>query len=180
MTKKTTIEMEAIEHCARELAQARRALEADVRNAEEALGEVRAKWGDVLKAQAHRVAELQDELIGYVEQCPDLFEKPQSQEFDGVKVGWRKSKGRLELPETEKLLKKIGEVLTRSQKEAVVKVKVTILKGQLARLSGEILKKLGINITGAGPEPFVSFPKSDIAGQVDWWLKPLPSSDEEA
>ncbi len=175
----TDIEMAVLEQKAREVGVARHLLSVSLAKANAELVKVREKYAEPLLKLAEDFKAKEAELEELVGKSPALFEKPQSQEIAGVRFGWRKGKGRLELPETEKLLKKIGEVLTKAQQKSVVKVKVTILKGALARLSGDLLKKLGVDVTGAGPEPFVSFPKSPLAKQVDWWLKPIEQAGEE-
>jgi len=175
----TDIEMNVIEQAARKLGGSRHELSVAVGRANAELARVREKWAAVLRTRADEFKADQEALEELVGKAPGLFDKPQSQETAGVRYGWRKGKGRLVLPDLDKLRKKIGEVLTRSQQESVVKVKVTILKGALARLSGDVLKKLGIDVVGAGPEAFVSFPKSPVAKQVDWWLKPIDAADDE-
>lgn len=173
--------MPEIEDAAKKLADAKRTLEVELQRADAKLAKIREEFGDRLKAAAIDVSLCEEDLLGLVRRAPALFAKPQSVEFDGVKVGWRKSKGRLELPEHDALIKRIDDQLTPQQRKSVLKVKVSVLKGGLAKLSGDILKKLGVTLTGAGPEPFVSFPKSATEKLVDWWLKPLPavSTDDE-
>lgn len=178
MTKPAT-GMDAIEFAARELADERRCLEGDVRMASAALDQVRAEWLVKLRDRATKVGELEDALLREVDRCPDLFKRPQSVEFDGVRVGWRKGKGRLELGDMDKLVARIRKQLTKAQQIAVLKVKVTVLKGPLGKLPAELLKKLGIDTTGAGSEPFFSYPKSDLQKLVDWWLKPVAASADE-
>lgn len=173
------IELSLIEEKANALADAKRRLESELQRADARLVKVREEFGERLKAAALDVASQESELLGLVRRAPTLFHRPQSVEFSGVRVGWRKGKGRLELPETETLIKKIIDQLTPAQRKGVLKVKTTVLKAGLARLSGEILKKLGVNVTAAGQEPFVTFPKSDTEKMVDWWLKPLAASTGE-
>ncbi len=173
------VEMSVIESTAKELADARRALEAELQRADAKLAKVREEFGERLKAAALEVSEREEELIGLVRRAPALFVKPQSVEFSGVKTGWRKGKGRLELPEIELLQKRIEDQLTAAQRKSVLKVKVTVLKAQLAKLPGEILKKLGVNTHAAGQEPFVTYPKSATEKLVDWWLKPLPAASAD-
>lgn len=175
------VDMTNIETAASLLADAKRTLEVELQRADAKLAKVREECSDRLKAAATDVKSCEEDLLALVRHAPALFAKPQSVEFDGVKVGWRKSKGRLELPEHDALIKRIDDQLTPQQRKSVLKVKVSVLKGGLAKLSGEILKKLGVTLTGAGPEPFVSFPKSATEKLVDWWLKPLPaaSADDE-
>lgn len=179
ITHQTDLEIVHIEERMKSLAAARADLEKELHRADAKLAAVRNEFAERLKATTASVRALEDELLTHVQRVPALFKKPRSLEVNGVRAGWRKGKGRLELPDTDKLMKRIGEVLTRQQKESVVKVRVTVLKGQLARLPGEILKRLGINVTAAGQEPFVTYPKSDLEKQVDWWLKPIAASAGE-
>lgn len=175
------VEMSEIERVAADLATVRRTLDAELQRADTKLAKVREECADRLKEAATAVAIKEAELLGLVREAEPLFRRPQSVDFDGVKVGWRKSKGRLELPEKDALVKRIEDQLTPAQRKSVLKVKVSVLKGGLSKLSGDILKKLGVTLTGAGPEPFVSFPKSATEKLVDWGLKPLPaaSADED-
>lgn len=177
----TDIEMNVIETAAKSLADARLALAKEVLRAETRLAAVREEFGDRLRDAAATVQTHQAELLVLVDRAPSLFKRPQSVEFHGVRVGWRKGKGRLELPETEALIRRIYDQLTAPQRKTVLKVKTTVLKAGLSKLSGEILKKLGINVTAAGSEAFVTFPKSDTEKLVDWWVKPVAASadDEE-
>ncbi|MFN4017120.1 MAG: hypothetical protein ACK4JB_17410 [Reyranella sp.] len=176
IVRQGTVEMSEIEAVATDLATAKRALDAELQRADTKLAKVREECADRLKEAATTVAIKEAELLGLVRQAEPLFRRPQSVEFDGVKVGWRKGKGRLELPDVETLVKRIVDQLTPQQRKGVLKVKTTVRKGGLAKLSGEILKKLGVTLTAAGAEPFVSFPKSTTEKLVDWWLKPLPAA----
>lgn len=175
------IEMSEIELAATDLAMAMRTLDAELHRADTKLAKVREECADRLKEAATAVATKEADLLILVRRAEPLFKRPQSVEFDGVKVGWRKGKGRLELPEAGVLVKRITDQLTPAQRKSVLKVKVSVLKGGLAKLSGEILKKLGVTLTAAGAEPFVTYPKSATEKLVDWWLKPLPaaSADED-
>jgi hypothetical protein len=173
-------QLELIAANAADLQLARRRLADTARQADEALAQVRSEWGVKLRCAASAVADREAAILDLVRDNQPLFARPQSVEFDGVRVGWRKGKGKLVLPESEILMKRIGNVLTRAQKAAVVKVKVSVLKGPLAKLPGEILKRLGVDVIGGNQEPFVSYPPSDAEKQVQWWLNPLAKSDEEA
>lgn len=174
LMRQAEVDMTAIELTAKRLADAKRVLESELQRADQKLAKVREECGERLKAAALAVSSQEAELRDLARRAPALFQKPQSVEFDGVRVGWRKGKGRLELPAADVLIKRINAQLTLKQKQSVLKVKITVLKGPLAKLSGEILKKLGVNLTAAAQEPFVSYPKSATEKLVDWWLKPLP------
>lgn len=178
-----TFDEVTMERCARNLAQARKVLQADVVKANQALALVHAEHADRLRAGATEVAALEETLLGHIGLRPDLFEKPQSMEFDGVRFGWRKGKGQIVLPKPVQAMKRlIGRIrlkLTKRQQEAVLKVEVKVLKGPLGKLDGDTLKKLGIKIEGTDLAPFVTYPESDFEKAVKWWLKPLGASDDE-
>lgn len=177
------VEMGIMERCAKELATARQTLQADLLLANQALTLIHAQHADKLRTGAKRVAELEGQLLDYVDLSPDLFEKPQSVEFDGVRFGWRKGKGQIVLPKPVQAMKRlIGRIrlkLTKRQQEAVLKVEVKVLKGPLGKLDGDTLKKLGIKIEGTDLAPFVTYPESDFDKAVKWWLKPLGAADDE-
>lgn len=179
VTLQPAVDLHAIEAAAVMLAGQRRALEAELQAADEKLARVREAAAGRLRKAAQDTQAAEKRLLRLVEAAPQLFTRPQSMEFDGVKVGWRKGKGRLELPDTEKLVQRAEDLLTPAQRKAVLKVKTTVLKGGLAKLSGDLLKKLGVTLTAAGPEPFVTYPKSPVEKMVDWWLKPLAAADSE-
>lgn len=177
-------DMNCLESCAKELAVHRAQLAQAVAQADEELRRVKDTWCEPLKKYSAKVAELEDELLEMVEDCPDLFDKPQSQEFDGVRFGWRKGKGTIVLPKAGAALKKlIGRIrlkLKKAQRDAVLKVEVKVLKGPLARLDGDTLKKLGVKIEGADLAPFVSYPESDIEKSVAFWKKLAGAAADEA
>jgi hypothetical protein len=167
-----------MEERAKLLATQRSVLAADLSEANAELGALMAKWGEQLKSDAAQVDESERALIGYVEMAPQLFDKPQSIEIDGVRFGLRKGKGRLEYRDEDKLIRRIERELTRHQRLQVLKVTKKVLKGPLAKLPATLLKKLGVNLSAAGTEPFISYPKSNLEKLVEWWLKPPAASDD--
>jgi hypothetical protein len=174
------VDMSAIENGVRDLAAARRALEQELQRAEARLSKVRLESVDRLRNAVEAVRIHETSLLMLVERAAPLFRRPQSIEIEGVRVGWRKGKGRLELPPKEDLIKKIADVLTAAQKKTVLQVKTSVLKGALAKLPGEILKKLGVSVTGAGQEPFVTYPATETEKLVAWWLNPSSGSLTDA
>lgn len=168
-----------MEERAKLLATQRSILADDLASANAELAALMEKWAESLKISAAAVDESERTLIGYVEMAPQLFVKPQSVEIDGVRYGMRKGKGRLEYADEKKLIDRIEKQLTRGQRGPVLKITKKVLKGPLAKLSADILKRLGVNVKAAGNEAFVSYPKSKLQKQVDWWLKPAADDADD-
>ena len=53
-----------------------------------------------LKARAAEVAAAREDLVAAVEAAPHLFEKPKTQTADGVKFGWMKQRGSIDISTT--------------------------------------------------------------------------------
>lgn len=136
------------------------------------------KWNGKLKQAAEAVDQSEETLLGYVGMAPFLFVRPQSIEIDGVRFGLRKGKGRIEYGDERKLIARIEKQLTRGQRGPLLKITKKVLKKQLERLSAEVLKRLGVNVTAAGTEAFIAYPKSDLEKRIEWWLKPQAGADE--
>lgn len=169
-----------MEKRAKMLAAQRGILADDLASANAELAALMEKWAEPLKTSAAAVDESERTLIGYIEMAPQMFARPQSVEIDGVRFGLRKGKGRLEYADEAKLIQRIEKQLTRGQRGPVLKITKKVLKGPLAKLSADILKRLGVNVKAAGTEAFVSYPKSKLQKRVDWWLKPpAEEADDE-
>ena len=167
-----------MEERAKLLATQRASLADVLASASAELSELTGKWGDKLKEAAAAVDESERTLVGYVEMAPFLFVRPQSIEVDGVRFGLRKGKGRLEYADEKKLIDRIERQLTKGQRGPLLKITKKVLKGPLARLSADVLKRLGVNVKAAGTEAFVGYPKSDLEKRIEWWLKPHTDSGE--
>jgi hypothetical protein len=178
-TTESQARRDLMERKAGELADHRAALARHLAEANEDLRELMGRWSERLKKAADHVGDSERELIGYVEMAPYLFKRPQSIEVDGVRFGLRKGKGRIEYADEAKLIQRIEKQLTRGQRGPVLKITKKVRKGPLAQLSAEILKRLGVNVTAAGTEAFVSYPKSKLDKAVDWWLKPSPQAEDD-
>jgi hypothetical protein len=110
-----------MEQCASELARARRLLADRLADGNRELAAVMARRRAEIKASVEAVAGLEEELIGRVDDNPDLFKRPQSIEVDGVRFGWRKGKGRIEYADEAKLIERIEDKLTKAQRESVLR-----------------------------------------------------------
>ncbi len=110
----------------------------------------RAAMADIKRAVA-RTAEREAELRAAVEAAPELFTKPRTVIFHGVKVGFQKAKGTLEIPDPEETLIRLKRMFASSAAQ-YTHLKETLDKEALAGLSADALKKLGCTLADTGDQ----------------------------
>lgn len=142
-------DMTDIEECARyyaacrdELALRIRALEDEVAVAREAH---RAGILDALRG--HKRAE--DRLRQAIEAAPGLFEAPRTRVLHGIRVGYQKGRGGLEIVDEEATVKLIRKHCP-DKFDALVKVSEKPIRKALQNLDAGLLKRLGVNVLGTG------------------------------
>lgn len=102
------------------------------------------------QARVHKMAlalETREKAVtDLVKVAPDLFESPRSHTFFDVKVGFRKEKGKTEIPDEAKTLALIRKHLG-DQFDELTKTTVTVSKTAVADLCARDVKKIGVAIT---------------------------------
>jgi hypothetical protein len=126
-----------------------------------------------LKRQVASAKGAEAELKSAIEASPALFEKPRTQVFHGVKVGFRKSTGKLEFDDPDQVVKLIRKHFPE-QFDVLVKTAETPIKEALANLTAAELKKLGVEVAESGDVVLVK----DAAGEVDKIVKALLKDEE--
>jgi hypothetical protein len=125
-----------------------------------------------IKKAVQKTAERKSELQAAIDESRQLFDKPRTVVFHGVKVGLAKRKGKLEIEDDDKvvaLIKKhfedLADVLIHTEEKPVKKA--------LEQLSGADLKKLGITV-GADTDAVVITPvDSEVEKIVSALLKDI-------
>lgn len=98
-----------------------------------------------IKRAVNRTAEREAELRFTIETAPELFERPRTVIFHGVKVGFQKGKGTLEVPDEDRT-----RALVRKLFPDCLRVKESLNKEALADLAVADLKRVGVNVTETG------------------------------
>jgi len=106
------------------------------------------------------------ELLAEVMASRHLFQEQKTQVFHGVKLGWPKARGGLEIPDAERTIERAEKLLTEEQFKMVVKTSHELRKKPLGTLDVDTLKKLGVNIRNAGEYALVSVTDGDVAELV--------------
>ena len=127
---------------------------------------VRGKLAE-LKTLVAATSTARDALMQALGDSPELFEKPKSRSFLGIKIGYRKKKGQVVIGDEEKTLKLIRETLPTDQATMLIRVRESVDKNAVGDLVVSDLKRLGITIEDDTDQPFVTEAKSDLDELVD-------------
>lgn len=98
-----------------------------------------------IKRAVAKTAAARAELAGLIEGAPELFEKPRTVVFYGVKVGLQKGKGLIEFEDEERVIRLIRSKLPE-RAESLVGSESFVRKGLLKELSVAELKLIGCTV----------------------------------
>lgn len=176
----TGMNMKTIEALAEGYAQRRHAL-ADLLNQIDA--EQRAiitrRLRDVRLALADAAA-AEDALRNAIEAAPELFEKPRTRVLHGVKVGYQKGKGKVEIPDEAKTIRYIREKLPTDQAELMIRVTEKVERRAVMDLTAADLKRLGIRIIESGDQIVIKPVDSQVDKLIKALLADIPDEPGEA
>jgi hypothetical protein len=113
-------------------------------------------------------------LRGLVDSARDLFEKPKTQVFSGVKVGLKKGKGKIEWDDDDAVVRRIKKNHPDLVDQLII-CKEKPSKEGLATLDVKQLKALGVAVEEAGDQIVVK----DMDGEIEKIIKALMKSEEE-
>lgn len=134
---------------------------------------------DTIRDLAAAAAQTTDELLDLVEDEDALFEVQRSMTIHGIKCGWRKARGKVEYDDEAKVVMRIEQTF---QDDIGVLIKTTRKpnKSALLKLAASDLKRLGVEVSGAGDETFVSDTATDIDKMVDRIINEASGAPEAA
>jgi hypothetical protein len=168
--EKRAMSLAEIEAGARLYARERESLSALVRELTEEIESAKRRKLGALRRAVSVAAEAEAELRELVEMAPELFVKPRTVIFHGVKVGFEKGKGRLEFDDAEQVVRLIRKHLPE-QAEVLVAVKESPNKKALSALSVADLKRVGCRVEETGDLVVVRGVDTEIDKAVDALLK---------
>jgi arsenate reductase-like glutaredoxin family protein len=155
-----------IEFRARHLATARAIASSRVQNLQAEIDRLRKRHLLGIIAAAATVKECENALRQEIEQHPELFERPRTVVFHGIKVGYQKGKGKLvygdEAKVCELIRKKLGD-----KAGSLIKVTETPIAAALLNLDAGTLQKLGCTIEDTGDQIVIKA----VDGEMEKLLK---------
>lgn len=162
-----------IERAAQAYADARSTLTAHVQelNNEIELAK-RGRLAAIRRAVA-RAADKQSELSALIADNRALFDKPKTRVLHGVKVGYQKQPGAIEIADETATLERIKKMFAedREMLEQLIKTTEKPIKDALGELSGDKLKKLGVKVTDDTDKVIIKPADSEVDKIVDALLK---------
>lgn len=158
-------------------AAARQLLAERVTALNEGMTQLRRQHMAGIKRALAKAAEAEAELREMVRSSSPIFVKPRTRVIAGVKVGFQKGKGVMNIPDAAAVVARIKKHLPE-QADILIATKETPVKDALAQLDGADLKKLGITITDAGDQVVVKPVDSEVDKMVDALLKAAVDADE--
>lgn len=142
MTDMTTIEQQTHAY-----AEARATLKGRVQALQMQIDRLRNEHINGIRAAVRQCADTHGSLKASLDEAAHLFEKPKTRTFAGVKVGFVKQRGKVEIADEEKTVKRIRALLPEEQAELLIRVRESVHKPAVYDLTAGDLKRLGIAIT---------------------------------
>jgi phage host-nuclease inhibitor protein Gam len=136
-----------IQQLTREYAEARAYLAGIITELQAELERVKHPVLPVIRKAVGATGEAHSKLKAALEDSPALFTKPKTQTIDGVRVGYMKQKGKVEIADEEAVIARIRKVLPEEQAELLIRTRESVHKPAVYDLAVADLKRLGITIT---------------------------------
>lgn len=155
------LSLREIEDACKALGDAREQLREVVARMQAEIAETTNHFRPGLQAAIDAVANRHAVVMGLVQSAPQLFRKPRSAQFHGVKCGWQKGKGSVTWSDDERVCVLIERHLP-DQVETLIRTSRMPVAAALASLDGRDLKKLGCSVTNADDAPFVKPVDSEL------------------
>lgn len=159
-----------IESRAKKFADARAELAVIVTTMNVAIEEIKRRNMKRLKKAVAEAAEHHDALKACIEDAPDLFERPRTVVLHGIKLGFQKGKGKLEIGDNARVCDLIRKHFP-DQADTLIAIEEKPVKDALNNLSTAELKKIGVHVTAAGDQVVIKPADSAVDKLVDALLK---------
>jgi hypothetical protein len=131
-----------------------------------------------IKSAVANANDAKAKLTNQIDAHRELFEKPKTQVFHGIKVGLKKGSGAVEFDDEALVIALIKREFPE-QKEALIKVKETLRKKALAELTIEDLEKIGAVMEGTQEYVLIKDTVSNVDKLVAALLKEGKSEGED-
>ncbi len=126
-----------------------------------------------IKRLLDRAKPAKAELSAAIDASPELFVKPRTVTFHGVRVGFVKQPGRVEFDDADQVVKLIRKHFP-DRFEFLVKTTYAPIKKALGQLRADEVKKLGVSVTDDTDEVLIKDTSSEIEKAVESLLKDEP------
>lgn len=167
--------MDTIERATKDYADARAELRGRMESLQQDIDAIKRRRMQGLRNSLVKLTAAGDGLRNLLEDHPELFERPKTRTFHGIRVGWMKQKGKIEFDEPDQVVALIRKQFP-DQADALITVKETPTKKALANLTGTELKRIGVRVTADTEAVVIKATDSELDKMIDALLA---ESDEQ-
>lgn len=171
--------MQHIEARTQAYAAARSKLAEAVQQLQDGIDNLRKNNLPRIKRNLEKAGELHAELRALIAESPELFAKPKTVVFHGIKVGFEKGKGAIEFEDPEAVVKLIEKKLP-DQADVLIKTTSKPVKSALKQLTVQQLKAIGCTVEESGDLVVVRAIDSEVDKLVAALLKGAEEEHESA
>lgn len=168
MSKPTLLE---IEKATKDFASARYELSLLVTTLNDDVAKLKKEFLPSIKKAVAKTAERQCELKNLIDHAHDLFEKPRTVIFHGIKVGLQKGRGEIDWDDDQKVVELIRKHFREDQADALIITKEKPSASALRDLTVAELKKIGCTVEETDDEVVIKPADSDVDKVVNALLK---------
>lgn len=131
---------------------------------------VKSKYIEDIKQASCEAGESYQMLLTLINDAGDLFKDKKSMTVSGVKFGYQKKKGKLEIINEDATISKLKELYGENA-ALYINTKTSIVKKALDSLPASDLKKLGINIVQDTDVAFVKLTDDEVQKLIEAMIK---------
>ena len=166
--------MQDIQNQAEEYSAARKDLEARVKKLQALKDRLDKRYMTGITRALLVLVEAKETLKDLINSARELFDKPKTQIFAGVKVGLKKGKGKMDWDGDDKVVARIRKQHPDLVDQLIICREKPSKEG-LETLTVEQLKKLGVTVEEAGDQVYIK----DTESEIEKIIKALMKSEEE-
>lgn len=170
--------LEDIENATHNLAEARNELAAVANDIEEQVTEIRERYRARVFELANRVVACERTLRDRIDDNRNLFAKPKTRTFHGIKVGVVQGKTSLKFPDPETVIAGIRKHRS-TEVDRFIETKEVVRKTALQQLTTSELITLGCWVEGGGHQVVVNPKSSETEKLVDAIIRDAVTSGEQ-
>jgi len=164
------MKIDEIEILTKVFADARQVLADRVRSLQEEIQTIKRRRLPGIKSAINTVIDKQAELKEAVGESAGLFVRPKTMIMNGIKVGYKKAKGKLSWADDDQVVRLIEKYLP-DQAEILIKTTKEPIKKALEQLPAADLKKIGVTVNAGGDQVVIKSTDDEIDKLVDALLK---------
>lgn len=126
-----------------------------------------------IRQRVERARQERAELVALIEASLELFERPRTRVFSGVKVGLAKQRGSIDFDDEAAVIARIKRLLPEEQQELLITRTERLAKRVVYDLAAADLKRLGIVVKDDGDAVIVK----DASSEIDRLVSALLQED---